>query len=139
MLPDHIKKKVYERAKGLCEYCKSPADISTQPFAIEHIIAKSNGGGDETSNLALSCQGCNNHKYNKSEGYDGVTGKMVRLFHPRTDQWVTHFAWDHTTTEILGQSAIGRATIDALKLNRPGLTNLRRLLASVGKHPPTDQ
>ena len=52
-----IKETVFSRAIGLCEYCKSPADISSQPFVIEHIIAKSKGGTSDLDNLALACQG----------------------------------------------------------------------------------
>ncbi len=82
MLPKKLKEQIYERAKGLCEYCKSPANISSQPFAIEHIIPQSKGGTNQESNLALSCQGCNNHKYNKTTGTDTITTEEVTLFHP---------------------------------------------------------
>lgn len=44
--------------------------FAIQPFSIEHIIPKSQGGETTLDNLAFSCQGCNNHKYNKIEGYD---------------------------------------------------------------------
>jgi 5-methylcytosine-specific restriction endonuclease McrA len=62
------KKAVAERAKGCCEYCRSQASFAIQPFAVEHIIPKSQGGETKLDNLALACQGCNNHKYNKIEG-----------------------------------------------------------------------
>jgi 5-methylcytosine-specific restriction endonuclease McrA len=39
-----LKELLFGRANGLCEYCKSPANISSQPFVIEHIIPKSKGG-----------------------------------------------------------------------------------------------
>ena len=34
------------------------------------------------------------------------------------------------------QRAVGRATIETLDLNRKGLINLRRVLLTLGIHPP---
>jgi hypothetical protein len=38
---------------------------------------------------------------------------------------------------MIGLTACGRATIVALKLNRPNVVNLRRLLANAQLHPPS--
>jgi hypothetical protein len=35
-----------------------------------------------------------------------------------------------------GLTPTGRAAIGALQLNRPGLVNMRRVLYTVGAHPP---
>ena len=131
-----LKIIVLKRAKGLCEYCKSPANISSQPFAIEHIIPKSKGGKNSVNNLALSCQGCNNYKYNKTSGVDRITGATADIFHPRQHNWSDHFAWSDDVIEIIGISAIGRITVEVLKLNRSELKNLRYLLSNAGLHPP---
>lgn len=32
MTANELKDLVIQRANGLCEYCKSPANISSQPF-----------------------------------------------------------------------------------------------------------
>lgn len=136
MLFSKLKELVFNRAQGLCEYCKSPANISSQPFVIEHIIPKSKDGTSTEDNLALSCQGCNNYKYNKTEGTDNVTGETVELFNPRKQQWDDNFKWSDNTEEILGLTSSGRVTVEELKLNRTELRNLRALLSSVGKHPP---
>ncbi|TAE60719.1 MAG: HNH endonuclease [Nostocales cyanobacterium] len=88
------KKAVAERAKGCCEYCRSQARFAIQPFSIEHILPKSQGGKTSLDNLALSCQGCNNHKYNKTEGIDPVGGNIVYLYHPRQQKWNEHFSWN---------------------------------------------
>jgi hypothetical protein len=130
------KETVYNRALGLCEYCKSPANISSQPFVIEHIIAKSRGGSSMLSNLALACQGCNNHKYNKLIGFDVISKLEVDLFHPRFDIWSEHFCWSDDTSQIIGITATGRVTVEELRLNRIELLNLRQLLFGAGKHPP---
>jgi len=40
---------------------------------------------------------------------------------------------------IVGRTAVGRATVEALHLNRPELLNLRRVLKVVGEHPPNTE
>ncbi|WP_255515627.1 hypothetical protein [aff. Roholtiella sp. LEGE 12411] len=37
---------------------------------------------------------------------------------------------------MIGKTACGRATVEALRLNRSGVVNLRRLLRSANLHPP---
>jgi len=127
---------VVERAQGCCEYCLSQSRFSTQSFSVEHIIPNSKGGKTKVENLALSCQGCNNHKYTKTEGYDTVSRQYVPLYHPRQQQWVEHFAWNDDYTLVIGLTATGRATVETLHLNREGVVNLRRLLYTAKKHPP---
>ncbi|MCI0477436.1 MAG: HNH endonuclease, partial [Anaerolineales bacterium] len=67
------RQAVVERARGCCEYCKSPARFATQSFSAEHIIPRHLGGETARDNLALACQGCNNHKYTKTEARDPVS------------------------------------------------------------------
>jgi 5-methylcytosine-specific restriction endonuclease McrA len=108
------KKVVAERANGCCEYCRSQVRFAIQPFSIEHIIPRSAGGETVLDNLALSCQGCNNHKYNKIEGRDPVSGELVPLYHPRKQRWSEHFAWNGEFTRIIGLTPTGRSTVDLL-------------------------
>jgi len=131
-----LKRAVIERAQGFCEYCRSQAKFATQAFSVEHIIPKSRGGQSHIDNLALACQGCNNHKYMKIEGRDPISGAIVPLFHPRRQIWNDHFAWDKDFSYVIGLTPIGRATVDALQLNRTGLVSLRRILFISGEHPP---
>jgi len=131
-----FKRVVLERVKCLCEYCKSPTSIFSQPFSIEHIIPKSRGGETSENNLALSCQGCNNYKYIKTKGLDRISGLVATLFHPRQDNWADHFAWSDDGVEIIGISSKGRVTVEELRLNRNQLKNLRCLLVDAGIHPP---
>ncbi|HEY9708139.1 MAG TPA: HNH endonuclease [Oculatellaceae cyanobacterium] len=132
------KKAVAERANGCCEYCRSQVRFAIQPFSIEHIIPRSAGGETVLDNLALSCQGCNNHKYNKTEGRDPVSGDTVPLYHPRKQRWSNHFAWNDDFTLIIGLTPTGRSTVEALQLNREGVVNLRRVLYAMGEHPPVE-
>jgi hypothetical protein len=129
---------VLSRARGCCEYCRSQERFAMQPFAIEHITPRSLDGETAPEHLALACQGCNSHKYNKTHGTDPVTEKSVRLFHPRKQLWREHFAWGEGCALILGLTPPGRATVETLRLNRQGLVNLRRVLYAAGEHPPAE-
>jgi hypothetical protein len=137
-VPAALKRQVEERAAGRCEYCRSPASFSSQPFSVEHIVPKSRGGASVAENLALACQGCNNHKYDKIEVRDPASGDVVQIYHPRRDRWQDHFAWSDDFTRLLGVSPKGRGTVLSLRLNREGLVNLRRVLYAAGKHPPAE-
>jgi hypothetical protein len=132
------RRQVEERAAGRCEYCLSPLAYSPDPFAVEHIMPRSRGGSHRPTNLAFSCQGCNSGKYTSTEALDAATGERVSLYHPRQHRWRDHFAWNADFTLLMGLTAIGRATIVRLDLNRPHVVNLRRLLITVGEHPPKE-
>jgi hypothetical protein len=132
------KRTVAERARDCCEYCRSQARFATESFSVEHIIPRSRGGETRLDNLALACEGCNSHKYAKMEGYDAATGEMVPLYHPRRQTWYHHFRWNDNFTLIVGLTPTGRATVEALQLNREGLVNLRRILYEVSEHPPVE-
>lgn len=58
-----LREQVSVRANSCCEYCRSQARYATQAFSIEHILPRVQGGATSLDNLALACQGCNNHKY----------------------------------------------------------------------------
>jgi 5-methylcytosine-specific restriction endonuclease McrA len=130
------RKEVFARARGFCEYCLSPEKFSNSTFEVEHIFPFSKGGETILSNLALSCSSCNKFKSHRTEAFDAKTGKMAPLYNPRRDVWKKHFKWSADYTRIIGLTATGRATIQALKLNRKNLNNLRKLLRLFGEHPP---
>ncbi len=134
---NETRRIVFERANGLCEYCWSQQAFCPDSFAVEHINPGARGGSDDLDNLALSCQGCNNHKYIAIEGVDPVTGKTVVLFNPRIHNWFEHFRWNGDYSQIIGLSQIGRATVARLHLNRMGIVNLRQALRKAGYHPPS--
>lgn len=131
-----LRRLVADRARWRCEYCCSPAAFSTQPFEVDHIVPRSKNGRTVPENLALSC-GCNSYKGDRTHAHDPQTGRLVALFHPRRQRWPRHFAWSEDFMVIVGRTAMGRATVIALRLNRPELRNLRQLLRSIGVHPPT--
>jgi hypothetical protein len=134
--PDaRTRRLVAERARFRCEYCLTPAGIVPSPFSSEHVLPRSKGGDHALENLSFSYQGCNGHKAAKTIALDPATGKTVSLFHPRQQVWSDHFGWVADGTRIEGRSAIGRATVLALQLNRTGLENLRRLMVLADIHP----
>jgi hypothetical protein len=136
MVSQKIKRLVFERAGFICEYCLALLAYSPQPFEAEHITPVSKNGSDDVENLACACGGCNGSKYNKTHAPDPFDGKIVPLFHPRQMPWNEHFIWSPDFLNIIGITAIGRATIEALELNRIGLINFRRALSKLGVHPP---
>lgn len=137
-VPIAVVRSLKERANGQCEYCRCLADFHSDPFAVEHIVPEARGGATKTSNLALSCLGCNSFKGAFIIGSDPATEHDVPLYHPRQQRWADHFAWSADTTQVVGLTATGRATVLRLRLNRPGLLNLRAALRQFGVHPPED-
>jgi hypothetical protein len=133
-----LRQLIRDQANGTCEYCRSQERFSPQRFSIEHIKPYSDGGQSTQENLALSCQGCNGHKYTKQEAVDPVTGEVVALFHPRKQKWRNHFAWSADASLIVGLTPVGRATVEALRMNRIELVNLREVLYAAQKQPPAE-
>ncbi len=58
------------------------------------------------------------------------------MFNPRNNLWQEHFIWSTDKTLIIGLTAIGRATITTLNLNRTRIINIRAADVEVGRHPP---
>lgn len=129
------RQQIEARANGVCEYCKSPVKYGVQSFECEHIVPVSLGGKTVPDNLAFACGGCNRCKSTKIVGLDPDNGQAAPLFHPRKQQWHDHFIWNEEYTLMIGITATGRATVNALRLNRPGVVNLRRVLVMMGEHP----
>jgi hypothetical protein len=75
-------------------------------------------------------------KAEQVQARDGRTGRLVRLFNPRRQQWSRHFRWSDDGTVIIGLTACGRATIEALKLNNELAKQARALWRDAGIHPP---
>ena len=133
-----IRRAVAERAGNCCEYCRITRAVSTSEFEVEHIEPTAEGGADELDNLAWSCRRCNSNKGITQASIDPQDGEIVPLFHPRKKKWDTHFAWDSSDdTQLVAKTAIGRATLAYLQLNRPELLLLRRLLKYEKLHPPS--
>lgn len=133
-----LRARVEIQAKRRCGYCLSQEIIIGMTLEIDHLLPEAHGGKTEEANLWLACKDCNGQKGDTIVATDPHTGEVVPLFNPRTQQWSEHFAWTPDGAEIIGQSAVGRATVVALALNRERLVRARRLWVIAGWHPPEE-
>ncbi|MBE7468961.1 MAG: HNH endonuclease [Anaerolineae bacterium] len=133
-----IRRRVAEAARYRCGYCQTQQAVIGIPLHIEHIIPLALGGSSNEDNLWLACSACNNYKGVQTQALDPETKEQVLLFNPRTQLWADHFAWSDDRAEIIGLTAMGRATVEALKLNQPLIRLARRRWVVAGWHPPTD-
>ena len=116
MIQNELRSLVRHRAGNVCEYCRLPQGAAPiVRFHIEHIVARQHGDVTDADNLALACGKCNYHKGPNIAALDPEDGQLVRLFNPRRDRWEDHFSWDGST--IVGQTPIGRATVELLAMN----------------------
>jgi HNH endonuclease len=125
-----LKHQVRQRAGGRCEYCRLPQSASGVPFQFDHIRARQHKGTTTTANLALACIYCNGYKGPNLSGLDPLSGKLTPLFNPRRHKWSYHFRYDGG--ELTGRTAIGRATVEVLRINVPNLVALREVLMEDG-------
>lgn len=129
------KRFVYERANGCCEYCRTCEAIIGQAMHVEHIDPK---GGNTLDNLCLSCPNCNLSKATATKAVDLLSGVVVVLYNPRSEEWLIHFRWSDDFTKVQGVTPIGRATVERLKMNRLRIVKARGQWVKAGLHPPTD-
>lgn len=99
---------------------------------IEHIDPN---GGDHNENLCLACPSCNLSKATAITAVDPQTDHTVPLFNPHTQKWAEHFEWNEVYSHIQGLTAVGRATILRLKINRPRMVLTRQRWVQAGLHP----
>jgi 5-methylcytosine-specific restriction endonuclease McrA len=130
------KRAVYEQAGGCCEYCRSCDKNTSQIMEVEHIDPN---GGDLPGNLCLSCGNCNRSKGIATSAVDPETMHEVILFNPRAQHWTEHFTWAENATVIVGITAVGRATMERLKMNRDIVREARRRWVIAGFHPPKER
>lgn len=128
-----VKRLVYDRAQGCCEYCQTCEANLGQAMHVEHIDP---AGGDTPENLCLACSNCNLSKARVTTAVDPDTGQRVPLFNPRMHVWAEHFAWMDKGLRLHGLTAIGRATISRLKMNQERVLIARQRWITGGFHPP---
>lgn len=116
-VPAALRREVFERAGGCCEYCGANERFSVVGFHCEHIVAVQHGGETKSENLALSCPACNFRKGTNLSAIDPLNGEVVPVFNPRRDSWPDHFAFQ--TGELLPLTPTGRATVKLLGINSP--------------------
>ena len=124
-MDEALREFVRQRAGQRCEYCHLAQEFSELRFHVEHIVPRQHRGTDDANNLALACPDCNLRKGPNLTGVEPDTGQIVRLFHPRRDQWEEHFAF--VGLRIVGKTPIGRTTARLFVMNDPERVRIRAL------------
>jgi hypothetical protein len=136
-LPQELRRLVFERARGICEYCLIPQITVIISHQVDHVIAIKHGGLTVLWNLALSCVECNLRKGTDFATFDKETGEIVRLYNPRTQIWTDHFSLNGAV--LTGLTQTGQATISLLQLNSPGRVAQRQEAMDAGLYLPIAQ
>ena len=123
-----------QRADDICEYCRLPQASQEATFHVDHVLPRAHGGPTELANLALACVTCSLRKSARTSAVDPKTGNTVALFNPRTDDWSDHFTFT-VTWKVRGRTQTGRATIEALGMNRSAIVMIRRELVLLKRFP----
>jgi HNH endonuclease len=137
-IPVDLRNQIEQADRGRCCYCLTQSVNSGIPLSFDHVLPRSRGGATTFENVCLACRSCNEFKSDLTAAIDPLTGNLVPLFNPREQNWAEHFAWSEDGTRVVGQTAIGRATVLALQMNRAMIVVARRRWVAVGWHPPED-
>jgi hypothetical protein len=132
-IPDPLRRLVYQRAEGRCEYCLLHELYTVKRHHIDHIRAEKHGGATDEANLCLSCPACNRYKGSDLTSIDPMTEAVTQLFNPRLDEWQNHFQLDDARIE--GLTPQGRATVRLLRLNDVDSVDERARLIKLGFYP----
>ena len=89
----NLRRWVWERASGRCEYCQMRQEFDELTFQIEHIIPRKHHGADDAENLALACFACNNHKGANLSGIDPQTGVFPVIHVPVLNRVRRNLFW----------------------------------------------
>jgi len=137
-IPVGLRRQIERDAGHRCGYCLSSTHITGTPLDTEHIIPVARGGKTERDNLWLACHRCNRFKSDRTHAIDPATGDLTPLYNPCTQNWHEHFRWSRDGTEIIGLTAIGRATTTALHMNNEYVVESRRFWVIAGWHLPLE-
>lgn len=132
-IPTSLRSQVIERAENRCEYCHLHQAGQEATFHVDHVTPIKSGGDTSLENLALACVSCSLHKSAKELVLDPETNELVPIFNPRQQDWADHFQW--VGFRMAGLTSTGRATIEALKQNRPIILAIREEEQILGRHP----
>ena len=133
-----LRRRVLAPSRNQCAYCHTLTSVTGARGVIDHIVPEAAGGATELENLCLACHACNEFKGARAQTRDPKSGRDAALFHPLRQRWHDHFRWNSDASEIIGLTAIGRATVAALNMNHPLIVEARRRWTAVGWHPPAE-
>lgn len=137
-VPKVLRERVSAQARHRCGYCLTTELLIGASMEIEHLLPRALGGLTAETNLWLACSLCNEYKGARIVAIDPISDLFVALFNPRQQDWHEHFAWNAQSDLIIGLTATGRATVAALRLNRPLLVRSRQIWVAARLHPPHD-
>ncbi|MEL6554964.1 MAG: HNH endonuclease signature motif containing protein [Cyanobacteria bacterium J06621_11] len=118
---------VSKRAGYRCEYCRAPEIVFNFPFEVEHIIPIARKGKTDESNLALACRSCNLRKGIRIGGNITASPHEIQFFHPRKQIWSEHFKVDVESGQIVGETLIGKVTVQYLSMNASAQIAARKI------------
>lgn len=124
-IPVSLQRRVRVRSSDRCEYCRIAQIGQEATFHVDHITPRASAGATSLENLALACVSCSLRKGPRTNAVDPITGEGAQLFHPRLHAWNDHFQAVESG-EIIGLTAIGRATVASLSTNRVLAVAIRR-------------
>jgi hypothetical protein len=138
LVPAELRRRVRQRAGDRCEYCRIAQAGQEATFHVDHVLPRREDGPTTFDNLALACVSCSLRKGARVRAMDPASRGLADLFHPRRDRWGEHFLIA-LGMMLHGRTKIGRATVDALQMNRPLAVAIRREEAERGRYPrPSD-
>jgi hypothetical protein len=125
------RETVAARANHCCEYCRLPDFVDPNDgFHVDHVIARQHGGGDNLENLSWACSRCNRRKGTNLSAVDPIDGSTAPVFNPRLGNWNDHFLIQ--SARVVGQTAVGRATVRLLDMNAIRRVELREAAIRAG-------
>jgi len=128
-----LRRLVFDRAGGRCEYCRLPQSAAAHQHEPDHIAPLQHGGQTDADNLALACLRCNRYKGPNVGSFDPETGKLVPFFNPRAQHWHDHFELDGPIIRPLTPQ--GRVTVKILRLNDAARVEERQRLIVAKLYP----
>jgi hypothetical protein len=130
----NLRQGVIERAGERCEYCLlHQSDAALFGHEVDHIIPEKHQGQTVEGNLALACFECNRYKGSDVASIDPHTGEVTPLFNPRLQSWAEHFGFEGPM--IVPLTAVGRVTVNLLRLNAEQRLRRREGLISLSRYP----
>ena len=137
-VPPALRERIAARDRYRCAYCLTAEGICGLRMHVDHIIPEVAGGETVEGNLCLACFSCNAFKGQQQTAADPETGEAEPLFHPLQDRWSDHFTWSEDQSLIVGHTPVGRATVEALRMNNATVVHARVRWVRAGWHPPRD-
>lgn len=132
-VPAIMRRQVWARASGLCEYCLLHERDDWVSFQIEHVLSKKHGGRTVLSNLALACLECNVAKGSDLGSVARASRLLIPFYNPRQQKWTDHFRLNGH--RVVPLTDIGEVTCRILGFNTRQRLLKRQVIAMAGNYP----